>query len=141
MDEKGLAYRRRVNYYETDRMGIVHHSNYIRYFEEARIDFLDKMGLNYKKIEDMGLIMPVLSVECRYIKPLLFDEAFTVHSKVIKYNGMKLFIGYEIFNMSGELVTTGQSEHCLLDTDLKPINIKRKYPDIYNRLKELVQDK
>ena len=61
MDEKGLAYKRQVNYYETDKMGIVHHSNYIRFFEEARIDFLDKIGLNYKKIEDMGLIMPVIN--------------------------------------------------------------------------------
>ena len=141
MDKKGLAYKRQVNYYETDQMGIVHHSNYIRFFEEARIDFLDKIGLNYKKIEDMGLIMPVLGVECRYIKPLHFGESFTVNSRLTKYNGMKIFVGYEIFNMAGELVTTGSSEHCLLDKELKPVNIKRKYPDIYNRLKELVEDK
>lgn len=141
MDEKGLAYKRQVNYYETDKMGIVHHSNYIRFFEEARIDFLDKIGLNYKKIEDMGLIMPVLGVECKYIKPLHFSEDFCVNSRVAKYNGMKLTVEYEIYNRDGELVTTGRSEHCLLDKDLNPVNIKRNYPDIYNKLKELVEDR
>ena len=104
MDEKGLAYKRQVNYYETDKMGIVHHSNYIRFFEEARIDFLDKIGLNYKKIEDMGLIMPVLGVECKYIKPLHFSEDFYVNSRVAKYNGMKLTVEYEIYNMDEELL-------------------------------------
>lgn len=139
MDEKGLAYERHINYYETDKMGIVHHSNYIRFFEEARIDYLGKIGLNYKKIEDLGLIMPVLSVGCKYIKPLCFDEKAVIKSKLIKYNGMKLSVGYQIFNEHGELVTTGESEHCFLDAELKPVNIKRKYPQIYNRLKEIVE--
>lgn len=138
MEKKGLAYERHINYYETDKMGIVHHSNYIRFFEEARIDYLGKIGLDYKKIEDLGLIMPVLNVECNYIKPLRFGEKAVIKSKLIKYNGMKLAVGYEIFNESGELVTTGKSEHCLLDTDLKPINIKRNYPEIYSRLKVTV---
>ena len=74
MDEKGIVYEHTINYYETDRMGIVHHSNYIRFFEEARIDYLKKIGLDYKKVEDMGLIMPVLGVECKYIKPLHFGD-------------------------------------------------------------------
>ena len=116
MDEKGIVYEHTINYYETDRMGIVHHSNYIRFFEEARIDYLKKIGLDYKKVEDMGLIS----------------------SRLVKYNGMKLSVEYNITNEAGELVTTGKSEHCLLDADMKPVNIKRNYPDIYKRLKEEV---
>ena len=112
-------------------MGIVHHSNYIRFFEEARIDYLKKIGLDYKKVEDMGLIMPVLGVECKYIKPLHFGDKAIISSRLVKYNGMKL-------SVAGELVTTGKSEHCLLDVDMKPVNIKRNYPDIYKRLKEEV---
>ena len=128
MDEKGIVYEHTINYYETDRMGIVHHSNYIRFFEEARIDYLKKIGLDYKKVEDMGLIMPVLGVECKYIKPLHFGDKAS----------MKLSVEYNITNEAGELVTTGKSEHCLLDVDMKPVNIKRNYPDIYKRLKEEV---
>lgn len=138
MDEKGMVYEHTINYYETDRMGIVHHSNYIRFFEEARIDYLKKIGLDYKKVEDMGLIMPVLGVECKYIKPLHFGDKAIISSRLVKYNGMKLSVEYNITNEAGELVTTGKSEHCLLDVDMKPVNIKRNYPDIYKRLKEEV---
>ena len=87
MDEKGTVYEHTINYYETDRMGIVHHSNYIRFFEEARIDYLKKIGLDYKKVEDMGLIMPVLGVECKYIKPLHFGDKAIISSRLVKYNG------------------------------------------------------
>ena len=64
-----------------------------------------------------------------------------MNSRVAKYNGMKLTVEYEIYNRDGELVTTGRSEHCLLDKDLNPVNIKRNYQNIYNKLKELVEDR
>lgn len=59
-------YRHVVQYYETDRMGITHHSNYVRWMEEARIHFLDQIGWDYAKLEEMGLVSPVVSVSCRY---------------------------------------------------------------------------
>ena len=99
--------------------------------------------------------MPVLGVECKYIKPLHFSEDFYVNSRVAKYNGMKLTVEYEIYNRDEELVTTGRSEHCLLDKDLKPVivdiepdtcnidpdKIAKQASDIYNKLKELVEDR
>ena len=68
------SYIHKVQYYETDKMGFVHHSNYIRWFEEARLDFMDKQGFSYKSFEDLGYISPVLSAECKYKKSVRFGE-------------------------------------------------------------------
>lgn len=66
------TYRRKVHYYETDQMGIVHHSNYIRWFEEARIDLMDRMGLGYAQMEAEGILSPVLSVQADYLRMVYF---------------------------------------------------------------------
>ena len=76
-------YDRSINYYETDQMGIVHHSNYIRYFEEARLDMMEQVGLSYAAMEEHGLIIPVLSVACEYIKPVLFGEKVQIHTRLM----------------------------------------------------------
>ena len=62
-------YDRVVKYYETDRMGVVHHSNYIRWFEEARVEFMRDIGLPYSHMEDEGIMVPVVTVECKYKNP------------------------------------------------------------------------
>ena len=79
-------YDRSINYYETDQMGIVHHSNYIRYFEEARLDMMEQVGLSYAAMEEHGLIIPVLSVACEYIKPVLFGEKVQIHIRFHRRN-------------------------------------------------------
>ena len=84
-------YKREVYYYETDKMGIVHHSNYIRIFEETRIDFLRQVGSPFETIEAKGLMMPVLSVECQYRHPLRFGDEFAVYAEIIKFNGTTQF--------------------------------------------------
>ena len=118
-------YDRSINYYETDQMGIVHHSNYIRYFEEARLDMMEQVGLSYAAMEEHGLIIPVLSVACEYIKPVLFGDK------------VQMQFVYEIY-CEGELRTKGESRHCFLDKEMKPVRMKRQFPEIYQRMKELV---
>lgn len=135
---EATIYQRRVNYYETDQMGIVHHSNYIRYFEEARMDMMEKTGLPYAAMEELGLLIPVLSVECHYSKPLLFGETFTISSRLIKYDGIKLQFTYEI-HVGEELRTTGNSRHCFLDKEMKPVRMKREFPDIHHKMKILTE--
>ncbi len=126
------GYIRTVNYYETDCMQIVHHSNYIRYFEEARIDMLKKSGIDYAELEKRGVIIPVLFVQCEYLKPLRFGDTFRVESRLSDYRGLKFEISYEIYREeSGELCTTGKSGHCFLDWDMKPVRMKRDFPDIH----------
>ena len=136
MEGNFTVYNRKINYYETDKMAIVHHSNYIRFFEEARLDMMDQFDLNYRKMEDMGIIIPVMSVDCKYIVPLCFDDEVKIHSKIVKFDGIKMEIAYEIYR-DDVLCTTGHSGHCFLDKDMKPFRMKRLYPDLYNKLKSL----
>lgn len=132
MSKKITPYERRVFYYETDKMSVVHHSNYIRIFEETRVHFLDEAGMPFFQIEAAGLLMPVLSVECRYKRPLTFDEPFAVYPKITKFNGTTVYLEYKIISRStGEVCATGSSSHCFTDTNMKPLRIKLKYPEIY----------
>ncbi|MCM1528914.1 MAG: acyl-CoA thioesterase [Alistipes sp.] len=125
-------YKRRVYYYETDKMSIMHHSNYIRIFEETRVDFLRKAGMPFEDIEARGILMPVLSVECSYRRPLRFDEPFAVYLYITKFNGVLLHVNYRVVNSeTGVLCAEGSSSHCFTDENLKPIRTKNAYPDIY----------
>lgn len=136
---EAVKYSRQVNYYETDQMGIVHHSNYIRYFEEARLDMMDQLGLNYPGIENLGLIIPVMFVDCQYLQPLLYGDQIEIHSAMTKFDGIKMEISYEIYKKDEEvLCTTGHSGHCFLDKEMRPVRMKRRYPEVYEKLKNMV---
>lgn len=139
MEGRYTEYERRINYYETDKMGIVHHSNYIRFFEEARLDMMKKVGLDYFTMEKAGIIIPVLSVDCKYIKALHFDEDIVIQTKLTKYNGIKMEVAYEVYQKgSDEICTRGTTGHCFLTPDMKPIRMKREFPEIYHTLNELL---
>lgn len=125
-------YERKVYYYETDKMGIMHHSNYIRIFEESRVDFMEKAGMPFEKIEELGLMMPVLSVSCKFLYPLRFDEPFEVYPAVTKFTGVRLEVSYTVKSLvSGKICAEGSSSHCFTNTELKPIGIKKAFPDVY----------
>ena len=125
-------YERKVYYYETDKMSVMHRSNYIRIFEETRVSYLQQAGMPFEDIEAKGLMMPVLSVECRYKRPLVFDEPFAVYAKIVKFNGATLNMEYRIVSRkSGELCAEGTSSHCFTDMNMKPVRTKHSYPDVY----------
>ncbi len=123
-------YVHKVHYYETDKMGCVHHSNYVRWMEEARVAFLEELGIGFPMMEARGIYSPVTGVECRYRRPTHFDERIRVAVTVESYNGIRLRITYEMTNEEGTLVTTGASEHCFTDTSGRPISLKKLHPDI-----------
>ena len=133
-------YFHRVHYYETDKMGCVHHSNYIRWMEEARVDFLERIGLGFPMMEARGIYSPVTSVECRYRRPTRFDEEIRISVHVAAFNGIRLRITYEMVNAEGVLVCTGASEHCFTDTAGKPISLKKYHPDLDEGLRAQVED-
>lgn len=141
MEEKTYSYKpfeRMVNYYETDRMGIVHHSNYIRYFEECRMDLFDQLGLDYVAMEEQGVMIPVLKVECEYRLPARFHDRIRIVPKIEKYSGIIFRISYEIIDVeTGELHNTGWSEHCFINNHFKPVIIKREIPEIHKVLSDL----
>ena len=87
-------YEHKTQYYETDQMGIVHHSNYIRWFEEARVDLMDQAGLGYKKMEEAGIISPVLSVEAEYKSMVHFGDVVAIEASLEEYNGIRMTVSY-----------------------------------------------
>ncbi|MCD8390272.1 MAG: acyl-CoA thioesterase [Firmicutes bacterium] len=134
-------YTRRVNYYETDRMQIVHHTNYIRYFEEARMDFMKQIGCDVKTMESMGLIIPNVDAYAKYIVSLKFDDVFRVYVKAAKFTGVRMKFEYEIrFGEKNTLSCEGYTTHCFVNRDYKPVSVKHSHPDIYKKLFEAAKN-
>lgn len=96
-----------VRYYETDQMGIVHHSNYVRYFECGRTAMLKEVGLPIEKIEEAGVMLPVVSVECRYKTPAKLGDTLRIVTAVDEVPRAKLVIRNEVYNQQGHLVCQG----------------------------------
>ncbi|SET40048.1 acyl-CoA thioester hydrolase [Pseudobutyrivibrio sp. C4] len=129
-----------VQYYETDKMGITHHSNYIRWMEEARVDFLNQIGWPFDKLETLGIVSPVLNVSCDYKLSTVFSEKIAIAVAVKEFKGVKLFLSYTMENEEGKVVCTGTTSHAFLNTQGRPIRMKQDYPDFYQCLMKMVED-
>ena len=118
-------YQHKTQYYETDQMGIVHHSNYIRWFEEARTDLMEQLGMGYDRMEAEGIISPVLEVNCQYKSMTRSGETVSIETRVEKYNGIRLELSYEVKNAeTGEIRAVGNSKHCFLDREGNLLSLK-----------------
>ena len=127
-----IPYEHRTQYYETDQMGIIHHSNYIRWFESARIDFLSQAGVDYASMEREGIISPVLTVSCEYKTMVHFGDVVLIEPVIRSYNGVKLCLSYIVRDKeTGEVRTTGESSHCFLNSEGKPISLKKAAPHFH----------
>lgn len=125
-------YRHEAKYYETDQMGIIHHSNYIRWMEEARIDFLSQIGISYKHMEEIGLICPILEANCKYKRMVKFGDVVAISVKIEKYTGVKFVLSYEMINEADrEICTLGQTVNCFLNKDNKLISLKKDFPELH----------
>ena len=125
-------YERKINYYETDRMGVVHHSNYIRFLEEARCGFLEKVGMPFSLLEASGITIPVLNVNCDYKQHVTFGDTIVIKLWIKEYTGVRFTIQYEVTDKkSGKLVLKGTTKHCFTSKELKPISLK-KYNKEFN---------
>ena len=134
------TYRHKVQYYETDAMGIAHHSNYIRWFEEARTDYLEQIGYSYKRLEEEGIISPVLEIEAKYKSSVHYGDFVDIEVKLTSFNGVKFYFSYTIKDVkTGEVCTTGTSGHCLLDRQNRPVRLKKINPKLYELLESLVE--
>lgn len=132
------AYQHKVQYYETDGMQIVHHSNYIRFFEEARLDFLEKIGVSYAEIERLGYVVPVLSVNADYKSMTRYGETLVICVKFEEFFGLRFAFTYRVYDSESKtLRATGKTTHCYLK-DGKPVHLKRELPDLYQSMMEQV---
>ncbi|MEO7215449.1 MULTISPECIES: thioesterase family protein [Mucilaginibacter] len=115
------ATKLRVRYGETDQMGYMYYGNYAEFFEVGRVEMLRSLGLTYSGMEASGIMMPVLELNCKYLKPARYDEEITINVSMAKMPGVKIHFKYELFNEKQELIHIGE-------TLLAFINMKTNRP-------------
>lgn len=111
----------RVRYGETDQMGYVYHGNYASFFEMGRIDWLRKLGISYKDMENNGVMLPVYKLNTKFLKPAYYDDELFIKTRIKEMPGVRISFNYKIYNQMDELITTGE-------TDLVFINKKTNKP-------------
>jgi acyl-CoA thioester hydrolase len=131
-------YTHKVQYYETDKMQVTHHSNYLRFLEEARIDFLDQIGWGYAKMEEEGIISPVLSLTCDYKHATTFPDVLTIQVTIAQISAVRLTLAYKV-TCGDKIACTATTTHCFIKNN-SPMVLKKEYPDFYNTLLELTEN-
>ncbi len=130
-----------VRYAETDRMGIVHHSNYPIWYEVGRTDFCQEMGLPYSQMEAQGIMTPLIEVNSRFIKPARYEDELILRTRLLLVDGVRLKFGYEIYKMGeSKPMNTGSTLHLWVDAQsFKPINLKSLRPELYAQMRSLME--
>ncbi len=128
--------RLRVRYGEADRMGIAYYAHYFDWFTEGRTELLRQIGGNYREIEDQGLLLPVVRTGARYHRPLRYDDLVELETTA-RRSPARLRFDYRL-EMEGQLIAEGFTEHAFVRKgDLRPLNLRRAFPDVYARLSGL----
>ncbi len=109
----------RVRYAETDRMGLLHHANYLVFFEQARTDLLRSLGTNYRDLEDQGFFLVITKVDVKYKRPAHYDDLLTIRTTVVKTSPVRLEHKYEVFGPTGELCCEGATTLACVNGDGK----------------------
>ena len=122
----------RVRYAETDRMDVVHHSNYLVWFEAERIQMLDEIGLPYTEVEEQGFFIPVLGATLDYKRPAKFDDRIEVHLYMRDKPRARFRFEYEVFR-DGDLLATGTTSHGFMDTEGKGIRPPEAFMDLIRK--------
>ncbi|MCD7823577.1 MAG: acyl-CoA thioesterase [Oscillospiraceae bacterium] len=134
------TYLRKAHYYETDQMGVVHHANYIHWMEEARIEMMDDMGFGYKKVEEIGIVSPVVSINIDYKSSVMYDDIVEVRVSVKRYTGVSMIISYEMFDQNtGKICATAESKHGFI-RDGKIVSVKREVPELDEAIRKYVSN-
>lgn len=129
-----------VNYYETDKMGITHHSNYIRFMEEARLHFLAQAGYPMQRLEAEGITSPVVSLHCDYKHPTTYGDEISIAVTVQRYTGVKLSLSYVMRSQEGLVVATADSSHCFIDGEGRVIAVRKHAPAFDAILKQAAEN-
>ena len=126
------TYRHEVKYYECDGMGVTHHSNYIRFMEEARVYWMDVLGYGYDRMEADGVVSPVVSVSCNFKHPTSFKDVIEIDVEVAEMTELKLSFAYTM-KVNGKLVCTATSTHCFLEGG-RPVVLSQRFPQFYQAI-------
>ncbi len=124
-----------VRYAETDQMGIVHHSVYPIWYEAARTEAIKKIGMNYSTLERNGVMLPLVELNCKYNVPAEYEDVLTITVEIAKLTPARIVFHYQIFKNGIEKpINTGSTIHAWVGKDLKPINLKKQYPEIFEKI-------
>lgn len=129
------SYHRMAQYYETDGMGIIHHANYLHWFEEARIAWMDDFGYGYDKLEQLGVASPLTGLSVQYLKPVRFKDEVVVQTRLTHYDGVRITVDYALY-VGDTQVCSAQTHHVL--TDLRTgmvLRTRRACPELDAALK------
>lgn len=107
----------RVRYGETDQMKYVYYGNYAQYFEMGRVEWLRELGLSYKKMEELGIMLPVISMNINYLKPAKYDDFLTLKTTLLKKPGFKIDFAYALYNEADELLTKATTTLVFIDIE------------------------
>lgn len=135
-----MLYTRSVHYYETDMMGVTHHANYIHWMEEARIAFMNQAGFPYTRMEEEGVISPVVELSCKYRKPCTFGDDITISVTVESFTGAKMVLAYDMRKQNGDEVCSARSEHTFLDREGRFVRMKRDMPLFCEAIERVLQE-
>jgi len=126
-------YQHEVKYYECDRMGITHHSNYVRIMEEARVDWMDQLGYGFDRMEAEGVVSPVVEVQCNYKHSTTFKDVIEVEVRVAEMSALKIAFAYTM-RVGERVVCTARSVHCFLEGG-RPVVLEKRFPQLYEAVK------
>ena len=133
------CYRRKAQYHETDQMGVIHHANYVKWMEEARVAYLDALCFGYVDIERAGVVSPVVAISIDYRRPVMFADDVEIGVRVNRYSTRVLEIGYEIKKLTrGTLAAEGVSKHCFLK-DGAVVSVRTALPELHALLSAQVE--
>lgn len=136
-----FIFERKINYYETDKMGVVHHSNYIRYMEEARCAWLESIEMPFTLLEENNITIPVLGVNCEYKYHVTFGDIIIIKPYVKEYTGVRMKVGYDIKDKkTGKTVLVGETKHCFTNENLRPVNLKKVSKEFSDKFQNLLKN-
>ncbi len=137
---ESVSLTRRIQYYEVDPMGIAHHANYVKWMEEARLEFYKKAGFDWADMERCsGLMIPVLFQSVEYKHFLCFDDCVEIICRCDRFNGVKMNFSYVFRSQEGELLHAfGVTRHGFLDREFKPVSLRERYEEGYLALDRFV---
>ncbi len=120
-------------------MQITHHSNYIRFMEEARTNYLEKIGWSYARMESEGLISPVVSIDIHYKKSTTYNDVIEIATKIADLSAAKIEFEYTMY-VEGKVVCAAKSVHCFINGEGRPVSVKKLKPELYELLLSLVEN-
>ncbi|MFD0962272.1 acyl-CoA thioesterase [Paenibacillus chungangensis] len=141
----------RVRYQETDRMGVVFHGNYLTWFEIGRTEWIRRAGYTYKNVEERGLLLPVVDLQCKYISPARYDDTLLICTRVLEASPLRVSFQSEVRRVEeelyhanclsseailpGELLVSGGTKHVWVNEQWQPVRLDKNMPELYDLLK------